>query len=183
MSKVADRFETQAVRGLYRTILYEEEHKPLPANPSPEQLMERVDSRLEMVEHLIGNYERGGSNAADLTVVAVHLMWLGATALTASIHIDPQCADLEPTGLKDDLLSVIDRYVATTVRADWDDYSQTPRELFEHCSWFVSEANEYVAAEDRTAEILESAAVSLCNVASSATVALAHVELQRTQSR
>jgi hypothetical protein len=180
VSKVADRYETQAVRYLYRTVLYEEEHRPLPRDPSPEALFERVDSQLDTVNGMIDDYERGGSDAADLATVAVQLMWLGAAAVTASVHIDPECADLEPTGLKDELLSLIDGNVAEAMKDDGDG-DVSPRELCEPCSEYLNEMAGHVWNKGRSDEnTLESAAVSLINVANSAAIALALIDRRRT---
>jgi hypothetical protein len=173
--KVADRFETQAVRFLYRTIVMAEEHRPFLEGQSPDALMERVREHLDFVGELIGNYERS-RNAADLTVVAVQLMWLGAAAITAAVHIDPDCADLALTELKDELLGPIDSCVADAIEEESDD-DFNPSELFEPCEGFLSEADEWVGRDDP--ELLENASVSLWNVANSATIALALVDRRR----
>jgi hypothetical protein len=174
--KVADRFETQAVRYLYRTILMEEEHRPLPGGRSPSMLVERVRGHVDMVEELIGNYERE-CNVADLTVVAVQLMWLGAAAITAAVHIDTDCVDLELTELKDELLGPIDSCVADAIEeGSGGDFN--PRGLFEPCAKFLDEAGDWIGDAESGGE-LESASVSLWNVANSATIALAQIDRRR----
>lgn len=125
--KLADRFDTEAVRYLYRTILFEEEHKPLPADPSPEGLLAHVRTHLNTVDWALGNYEQR-CEVADLTAVAIQLMWLGAAAITAAVHMDPDCVDLALTELKDELLGPIDLCVADAIEEESDgDFK--PREL------------------------------------------------------
>jgi hypothetical protein len=173
--QVADQFETQAVKYLYRTILMEEEHRPLPEDQSPALLAARVRRHVNTVDWAIGNYERE-CEVADLTAVAVQLMWLGAAAITAAVHMDPDCVDLEPTDLKDELLGPIDSCVAEAIE-DESNGDFSPRDLLEPCTTFLAEADDWIGEDD--SEMLENASVSLWNVANSATIALALIDRRR----
>jgi hypothetical protein len=175
--RVADRFETQAARYLYRTILMEEEHRPLPEHPSPDVLMERVREHVESVDELIDDYERGGCEIADILAVAVQFMWLGASAITAAVHMDAE-GTYAPTALKDHLLGLIDKHVNESI-GRWDGEALCPRELLEPCSYSLFEATECLEVCDPSEDDLGDAVDSLWNVAYSAAIAVAQIDRRR----
>jgi hypothetical protein len=177
--RVADRYQTEAARYLYRATLLDEEHRPLSGSPSPEALLERVQDEFNEAKDLVDDDE-AACPEVDFVALALRLMWLGATALAAAAHVyeDELFA---PTGFKDELLGVIDGIVAESI-GRWDGDPLPVRELLADCEIELTDATEYVEACVNGNDDFADAATAFVNVANSAAIALAQVERHRTAS-
>lgn len=122
---VADTLDTRAAGWIHRVFLLEEEHRPLPADPSAAMLVARVSERLSLAAAAIDDAER------PLLDVAVHFLGAAAFALTAVARIDPDRNHGGVAQRKDALLESLDQDVLGKI--------ETEHELLEQAS-----ADEYL---------------------------------------